>query len=102
MLKVAEVVAQDAGMNSKIARRNSLRKAYARHLRVAVLLLCVFAPNVLLANTTTLSGVIFTLDADNVQSLWPNAQVTLHNLSTGNKLATVSNDLGEYKFIGLL
>jgi len=54
------------------------------------------------ADTARLSGTIYTLDFYQVQILWPNARVTLRNLSSGRELATVSNDLGQYSFSGIL
>jgi len=54
------------------------------------------------ADTARLSGVIFTIDANKVQTLWPNARVILKNLSSGRELATVSNELGQYSFSGVL
>ena len=54
------------------------------------------------ADTARLSGSIFTLDANRVQTLWPNARVTLKNLSSGRELSTVSNELGQYSFVGIL
>lgn len=55
-----------------------------------------------LARTCHLSGTIFTLDSNNVQTLWPSARISLKNLSTGRELATVSNELGQYSFAGVL
>src|SRR6516165_4430645 len=72
-------------------------------LRVVVSLsiaLCVVAS--VAAKTARISGVIYTLGADKVQTLWPNARVTLKNLSTHVEISTVSNDLGKYSFSGVL
>jgi len=52
--------------------------------------------------SANLSGVIFTLTSDRVQTLWPNARVTLRNISTHSAISTVSNDVGSYAFAGLL
>jgi Carboxypeptidase regulatory-like domain/TonB-dependent Receptor Plug Domain len=49
-----------------------------------------------------LSGTIFSLDANHVQTLWPNARISLKNLSTGRELTTVSNEVGQYSFAGIL
>jgi outer membrane receptor protein involved in Fe transport len=54
------------------------------------------------AKSATISGVIYTLDADRTQTVWPNARITLKNLSTNNETSTVSNDLGAYTFSGVL
>ena len=54
------------------------------------------------AKTARISGVIYTTGADKVQTLWPNARVTLKNLSTHIDVSTVSNDLGKYSFSGVL
>ena len=54
------------------------------------------------AKSANISGVIFTRDADRVQTVWPNARVTLKNTSTNTELSTVSGDLGNYNFPGVL
>jgi hypothetical protein len=54
------------------------------------------------AKTARISGVIYTIGTDKVQTLWPNARVTLKNLSTHVEVSTVSNDLGKYSFSGVL
>lgn len=56
----------------------------------------------ILADTTSLSGSIFSLDANHTQTVWPNARVSMKNLSTGRELTTVSNELGQYSFAGIL
>jgi hypothetical protein len=53
------------------------------------------------ANTAKVSGVIFTFGSDRVQTLWPNAHLTLKNLSSSSAISTVSNDVGAYVFTGL-
>ena len=53
------------------------------------------------AKTATVSGHIFTMGSDHVQTVWPNARVTLKNLGTNNESATVSDDLGRYTFSGI-
>jgi hypothetical protein len=52
--------------------------------------------------TARLTGNVYTLDSSRVQTPWPNARVTLKNLATGRELTTVTNDLGQYSFAGLL
>jgi Carboxypeptidase regulatory-like domain/TonB-dependent Receptor Plug Domain len=54
------------------------------------------------AGTARLSGTIFTIGRDHVQTLWPNARITLRNLSSGKEISTVSTDLGQYSFVGIL
>ena len=67
----------------------------------AILIAFVFVP-ALEAKTSTVSGVIFTLGSDKVQTVWPNARVTLKNVDTKSEAATISNDLGAYAFTGVL
>jgi hypothetical protein len=76
-------------------------------VRTSFLLTCLFALTFLLAttafaDTARLSGIIFTIDPNKVQTLWPNARITLKQKSSGRELSTVSNDLGQYSFVGLL
>jgi hypothetical protein len=54
-----------------------------------------------LADTARLSGTIFTIDSNHVQTVWPNARITLKSLSSGRELATISSELGEYSFVGI-
>jgi len=54
------------------------------------------------AKSTQVSGVIFTLGSDRVQTVWPNAHITLKSLTTRNEVSTISNDVGTYAFTGLL
>ena len=75
--------------------------SHAIRFFVAVLIVFVFVP-ALEAKTSTVSGIIFTLGSDKVQTVWPNARVTLKNVDTGSEAATVSNDLGTYAFTGVL
>jgi hypothetical protein len=86
-------------MRSKVSRSNPSRRVLPG---CALLAFCLFLPSILYAKSFTISGFIFTVGPDQVETLWPNARVTLHNVSTGNDFSTVSNDLGEYKFNGLL
>ncbi len=67
---------------------------------VAVLIAIAFVP-ALQARTATLRGKVFSVDRDHVRAVWPNARVTLKNLSTNTEVGTVSNDLGEYRFAGI-
>ena len=54
----------------------------------------ILLPHSPFASTARLAGTIFTIDANQIQTIWPNARVTLKNLSTGKELSTVSDDLG--------
>src|SRR6201987_4586302 len=73
----------------------------AIRLLVAILVALVCEPE-LEAKTASVGGVIFTLDSSQVQTLWPNARVTLKSLDTNNEVAAVSNDLGAYAFTGVV
>jgi len=53
------------------------------------------------AETAQLKGAVFTIGADNVQTVWPNARLTLKNKQTQNAVSTVSSELGEYRFNGV-
>jgi hypothetical protein len=75
--------------------------AYASRLFVALVIALVFEA-ALEAKTAAVGGVILTLDSDRVQTVWPNARVTLKNLDTNNEVATVSNEVGKYTFSGVL
>ena len=55
-----------------------------------------------MAKTATVGGVILTLGSDRMQTVWPNARVTLKNLDTNNEVAAVSNEVGRYAFSGVL
>jgi hypothetical protein len=82
----------------------SRRKAWRRVIDVgsipaALCLSCqLFAHAILAAETAKVSGVIYTVGSDQVQTAWPNAHVALTNLATGNEISTVSNNLGEKSF----
>jgi len=53
------------------------------------------------AKAGTLSGVVYTVGQDHVQIVWPNARVTLKNLTTRSEVSSVSNDGGAYTFAGV-
>ena len=55
-----------------------------------------------LADTGRVSGVIFTIDSNRIRVLWPNARIALKNLTSRREVSTVSNDLGQYSFVGIL
>jgi hypothetical protein len=54
------------------------------------------------ADTARLLGTIYTIDANQTQTVWPNARVALKNVATGREVTTVSNELGQYSFAGIL
>jgi carboxypeptidase family protein/TonB-dependent receptor-like protein len=68
---------------------------------VAVLFAIALASSAV-AKSSSVSGVIFTVDAERVQTVWPNARVTLKNLDNKAEISTISNDLGAYSFTGVL
>src|SRR5580693_6620147 len=68
----------------------------------SILAFLLFSTIPALADTARISGTVFTIDPHQVQTLWPNARITLKNLSSGRELTTVSNDLGQYSFSGIL
>ena len=66
------------------------------------MLIAVALPPSAAAKSANISGVIFTLDADRVQTVWPNARVTLKNTASNAEVSTVSSELGVYFFSGVL
>lgn len=70
-------------------------------MTVAVLLALVFVP-ASAAKSANISGVVFTLDSNHVQTVWPNARVTLKKSGTNAEVSTVCSDLGAYIFQGVL
>src|SRR4030095_5790529 len=52
--------------------------------------------------TARLSGTVYTIGTDQVQTVWPNAKITLKNLASNIEISTISNDLGQYSFFGIL
>ncbi len=73
------------------------------HRTLASLLALLLVSSIaMLADTARISGTIFTINTNRVQTLWPNARITLKNLTTKRELTTVSNDLGQYSFSGIL
>ena len=55
-----------------------------------------------IAATARIAGTVYTVDSNHVQTVWPNARISLKNLSTGRELTSVTNELGEYSFAGVL
>ena len=76
-------------------------RAYALWTVLAVLIAVASAPSAA-AKSANINGVIYTPDAGHMQTVWPNARVTLKNLGTSSEVSTVSSDLGTYSFAGVL
>jgi hypothetical protein len=53
------------------------------------------------AGTAKLSGMVFTIGSDKLQVAWPNARLTLKNQQTQVAVSTVSDEIGQYSFLGL-
>jgi len=53
------------------------------------------------AKTGTVRGLIFTTGPNRIQTVWPNARLSLKNLETNRVISMVSNDLGAYAFVGV-
>jgi outer membrane receptor protein involved in Fe transport len=68
---------------------------------VATLMLMALADRAA-ARTGAISGSVFSLDANHERAVWPNARVTLKNVTTRTEISTVSSDLGIYSFSGVL
>jgi len=54
------------------------------------------------AKTSSIGGIVYTVDANRVQTVWPNARVTLKSVSANTEISTVSSELGAYGFDGVL
>ena len=74
----------------------------ASYLCVFLLALSSFVHASPAPKTAKLSGVVFTIGTDQVQTVWPNAKLTLKNLAANEEIATITNDLGQYSFVGVL
>jgi hypothetical protein len=86
---------------SGVLRPSPLLRSIAPLLVCTVSLLLIPAVH-LYADTARLSGTVFTVDHNHVQTVWPNARVTLKSLHSGRELTTVTNELGKYFFAGVL
>jgi hypothetical protein len=82
--------------HTRLLLRRHVRESY-----LAMLVAFLLAPAAS-AKSAKVSGVIFTLGSDRVQSVWPNARITLRSTTTQSEVSTVSNDVGTYAFTGLL
>ncbi len=85
-------------------RRGSERPELSASCRLfcAVSLIAMLLAAPAVAKVANVNGVVFTIGSDHVQSVWPNARVTLKNLGTSAEVSTVSSDLGAYAFSGIL
>jgi TonB dependent receptor/Carboxypeptidase regulatory-like domain/TonB-dependent Receptor Plug Domain len=97
----SRVAAEGTAMYLQCHRKCLNPMAHAIRLFLAILIASVAEP-AMAAKTSTVSGVIFTLGSDQIQTVWPNARVSIKNLDTNSEIATVSNELGTYAFIGML
>ena len=88
-------------MNLQSRHQRPISMGHACRLFVAMLLALLCEP-VLQAKSASVTGVIFTLGSDQVQTVWPNARITLKSLETNGEVVTISNDLGRYTFSGVL
>ena len=82
----------------------SLRLDIQRNFRavfVFALVLLGTAAALQAAGTARLSGMVYTVSSDQVQTVWPNARVTLKNKQTQNAVSTITSDRGEYVFAGI-
>lgn len=55
-----------------------------------------------LGASSRVTGTIYTISANRTQTVWPNARVTLKNLASGREVSTVSSELGQYSFAGIV
>ena len=78
-----------------------LWRHHVRKVGLALMAALFFAPAAA-AKTGKVNGIIYTLGSDRVQTVWPNARITLKNLSSQSAVSTVSNDVGNYAFTGVL
>ncbi|HKD70876.1 MAG TPA: carboxypeptidase-like regulatory domain-containing protein, partial [Candidatus Acidoferrum sp.] len=69
---------------------------------LTVLISGLLSGGVVAAKTVRLSGTVFTVGADQTQTLWPNARVSLKSLTSRREVSTVSDDLGRYSFTAIL
>ncbi len=83
-----------------LRRQGTFTWAPACTFWLALLTALLLTPT-LAAKTGKLSGVIFTVGQDHVQLVWPNARITLKNLTTHSEVSSVSNDVGAYMFAGV-
>jgi Carboxypeptidase regulatory-like domain/TonB dependent receptor/TonB-dependent Receptor Plug Domain len=54
------------------------------------------------ADSAKVSGLIFTIGSDRIQTVWPNAHLVLKSSTTSRAVSAVSNEVGAYMFSGVL
>jgi hypothetical protein len=84
-----------------LLRRDQRLQVGACICKLFALLTVLLLTSAVTAKTGTLSGVVFTVGQNHVQIVWPNARVTLKNLTTHSEVSSVSNDVGAYTFAGV-
>ena len=90
-----------ATLNPLEWRTRMLSRSHLPRSGLALLVALLLAPAAA-AKSAKVSGVVFTLDSDRMQTVWPNARITLRNVTTQSAISTISNDVGGYAFTGLL
>ena len=91
----------ESAMFNRIGTSSAYLYFHGSHVCACLLALASFAIASPVPKTAKLSGVVFT-STDQVQTVWPNAKLTLKNLASNEEIATISNDLGQYTFVGVL
>jgi outer membrane receptor protein involved in Fe transport len=74
------------------------RQCYCTVYALLIAAIAALSPLSAYAKPASVTGLVFTVGSDRVQTVWPNARVTLRNLDTNNSTAADSNDLGVYIF----
>src|SRR6516164_5343976 len=87
---------------SAVVPQASCAEIRLRSVILSVLISGVLSGAVVAAKTVRLSGTVFTVGADQTQTLWPNARVSLKSLTSRREVSTVSDDLGRYSFTAIL
>ena len=80
--------------------RYHLRAPAGRSLVAVLFVMALAGPAA--AKSSSIGGMVYTVDADRVQTVWPNARVTLKSVSANTEISTVSSELGVYSFDGVL
>jgi len=68
---------------------------------LAILASCAYLLPLQATAAANLHGIVYTVGDDQIQTAWPNAKVTVTHLQTRRSLATVTSEVGEYKYIRL-
>ena len=74
---------------------------YLRTLPLLLSLLALAGATGRAAETARLKGMVYTIGADQVQTVWPNTRITLKNKQTQVAVSTVTGEVGEYSFTGI-